>query len=251
MVLRPLHPRGRRGHRRLDPREPGRGRRDGRAGHGDGEEAGARRRRRASARPRPIRIGRIKAPEFRTGSIPLEFSVSAGVATLAPRDLNDGTRGYADWFGARPAFRSPGPPTSCTSRAWSASSCPTGSPPGWRSASAPTSFAAPTGTASTSRTRSLSETVSTRPSAPGRPDQDHGPLLSRRGLLRPRRPRALLRQGRLPLPPRGGRRLGAVEGFGDGERARRRSRVRRRVGHRAEDGLLRRGGPPAWPASAA
>ncbi|MGE5741425.1 MAG: SH3 domain-containing protein [Candidatus Aminicenantes bacterium RBG_16_66_30] len=49
---------------------------------------------------RPIRIGRIKAPEFRTGSIPLEISVSAGVATLAPRDLNDGTRGYADWYGA-------------------------------------------------------------------------------------------------------------------------------------------------------
>ena len=49
---------------------------------------------------RPIRIGRIKAPEFRTGSIPLEFSVSAGIATFAPRDLNDGTRGYADWYGA-------------------------------------------------------------------------------------------------------------------------------------------------------
>jgi hypothetical protein len=48
----------------------------------------------------PIRIGRIKAPDFRTGSIPLEFSFSAGVATLAPRDLNDGTRGYADYVGA-------------------------------------------------------------------------------------------------------------------------------------------------------
>jgi len=49
---------------------------------------------------RPIRIGRIKAPEFRTGSIPLEFSVSAGIATLAPRDLNDGTQGFVDWTGA-------------------------------------------------------------------------------------------------------------------------------------------------------
>jgi hypothetical protein len=49
---------------------------------------------------RPIRIGRIKAPEFRTGSIPLEFSFSAGIATLAPRDLNDGTRGFAGWTGA-------------------------------------------------------------------------------------------------------------------------------------------------------
>ncbi len=60
---------------------------------------------------RPIRIGRIKAPEFRTGSIPLEFSVSAGVATLAPRDLNDGTRGYADWYSASiglPATEEPG-----------------------------------------------------------------------------------------------------------------------------------------------
>ncbi|MGZ5454105.1 MAG: SH3 domain-containing protein [Candidatus Aminicenantales bacterium] len=50
--------------------------------------------------PRPIRIGRIETPEFRTGTIPLEFSVSAGIASLAPRDLNDGTRGYVDWFGA-------------------------------------------------------------------------------------------------------------------------------------------------------
>ncbi len=49
---------------------------------------------------RPIRIGRIKAPEFRTGTIPLEFSVSAGIGTFAPRDLNDGTRGFADWTSA-------------------------------------------------------------------------------------------------------------------------------------------------------
>src|SRR5665647_8643 len=47
--------------------------------------------------PRPIRIGRIEKPEFRTGTIPLEFSVSAGIASLAPRDLNDGTRGSVSY----------------------------------------------------------------------------------------------------------------------------------------------------------
>ena len=57
--------------------------------------------------PRPIRIGRIQTPEFRTGSIPLEFSVSMGLASLAPRDLNDGTRGYVDWFGASTALPVP------------------------------------------------------------------------------------------------------------------------------------------------
>lgn len=30
----------------------------------------------------------------------LELSVSAGLGLVSPRDLNDGTRGYADWFGA-------------------------------------------------------------------------------------------------------------------------------------------------------
>src|SRR5512143_1430615 len=50
--------------------------------------------------PRPPRTGGIKPPEFRTGAIPLEFSVSAGVATLAPRDLNDATRGDVDWYAA-------------------------------------------------------------------------------------------------------------------------------------------------------
>lgn len=57
--------------------------------------------------PRPIRIGRIQTPEFSTGSIPLEFSVSVGLASLAPRDLNDGTRGYVDWFGASTALPVP------------------------------------------------------------------------------------------------------------------------------------------------
>ncbi len=50
--------------------------------------------------PRPAGQGGIKAPEFRTGTIPLEFAVSMGIATLAPRDLNDGTRGFADWYAA-------------------------------------------------------------------------------------------------------------------------------------------------------
>jgi len=58
--------------------------------------------------PRPIRIGRITRPEFSTGSIPLEFSVSAGIGSVAPRDLNDGTRGYADWFGASIGIPAPG-----------------------------------------------------------------------------------------------------------------------------------------------
>jgi len=57
----------------------------------------------AAPRQRPRRrggLGRIERPEFKTGTIPLEIAVSAGFATLAPRDLNDGTRGYADWVGA-------------------------------------------------------------------------------------------------------------------------------------------------------
>jgi hypothetical protein len=49
---------------------------------------------------RPGGIGPIEAPEFRSGSIPLEISFSAGLSTLAPRNLNDGTQGYADWLGA-------------------------------------------------------------------------------------------------------------------------------------------------------
>jgi hypothetical protein len=57
---------------------------------------------------RPPGIGRIEAPEFRTGSIPLEISASAGFATLSPRDLNDGTRGYADWVGDSIGIPAPG-----------------------------------------------------------------------------------------------------------------------------------------------
>lgn len=39
---------------------------------------------------------KIKWPELSTGSFPLEFSVSAGVGSVAPRDLNDGAQGFAD-----------------------------------------------------------------------------------------------------------------------------------------------------------
>ncbi len=50
--------------------------------------------------PRRGGIGPIERPEFRTGAIPLEIAVSVGAATLAPRDLNDGTRGYPEWLAA-------------------------------------------------------------------------------------------------------------------------------------------------------
>ena len=59
---------------------------------------------------RPGWIGPIERPEFRTGAIPLEISFSAGLGTIAPRDLNDGTRGYADWLGASLGMDSPDTP---------------------------------------------------------------------------------------------------------------------------------------------
>ncbi len=59
---------------------------------------------------RQPRTGGIKMPEFRTGTIPLEFAVSMGVATLAPRDLNDGTRGFADWAAASAGLTVPDRP---------------------------------------------------------------------------------------------------------------------------------------------
>jgi len=49
---------------------------------------------------RGVRIGKIKLPDLSTGPFPLEFSFSLGFGSVAPRDLNDGTRGYADWNGA-------------------------------------------------------------------------------------------------------------------------------------------------------
>ena len=57
--------------------------------------------------PGPARTGGVKWPEFRSGSVPLEFSVSAGLATLAPSDLNDGTQGYVRWFAASTGLAAP------------------------------------------------------------------------------------------------------------------------------------------------
>jgi hypothetical protein len=61
-------------------------------------------------KPRPAeprRPGRIRPPEFRSGSVPLEFSVSAGLATLAPSDLNEGSQGYVQWFAAAAGLTGP------------------------------------------------------------------------------------------------------------------------------------------------
>jgi hypothetical protein len=55
----------------------------------------------------PSRTGRIRPPEFRSGAVPLEFSVSAGLATLAPSDLNNGTQGYVRWFAASSGLTGP------------------------------------------------------------------------------------------------------------------------------------------------
>ena len=148
---------------------------------------------------RPVRIGRIEPPEFRTGSIPLEFSVSAGVATLAPRDLNDGTRGFAD-IGAdlrtsrprprrRPALRGPR-----RVRALLPGFALAVARPGRRL------FPRRQRGRDRSHGRALSGDVSTKPSVRGGPGQGRRPLLSRRRLLHPRRPRPLFRQGRLPFP---------------------------------------------------
>jgi opacity protein-like surface antigen len=60
--------------------------------------------------PRSARTGQtsgIKPPEFRTGSIPLEFAVSVGVAALSPSDLNDGTQGYVQWSAAAAGLTAP------------------------------------------------------------------------------------------------------------------------------------------------
>lgn len=57
--------------------------------------------------PRPARTGGVKWPELRSGSVPLEFSVSAGLATLAPSDLNEGTQGYVRWFAASTGLTAP------------------------------------------------------------------------------------------------------------------------------------------------
>ena len=116
MVLRPLHPGGRRRHRRLDPRKPGRGRRDGRPGHAETEKTPA-----AEAPPRERARGRSgsagsRRPNSGPAPSPSSSPSPPASATLAPRDLNDGTRGYADSDRRhRSAFRPRRAPTSCTS----------------------------------------------------------------------------------------------------------------------------------------
>lgn len=57
---------------------------------------------------RPRRGPKLPPLEFRSGTVPLEISFSAGVGTLAPRDLNDGTRGFVDWAAAEAGVASPG-----------------------------------------------------------------------------------------------------------------------------------------------
>jgi hypothetical protein len=50
----------------------------------------------APPRPRPPRPSGTEKLDFSTGSVPLEFSFSAGAAGLSPRDLNNGAQGFAD-----------------------------------------------------------------------------------------------------------------------------------------------------------
>ena len=63
----------------------------------------------ARRRGRPIRLGKIEMPELSTGGIPLEFAFSAGLGYVAPRDLNRGTRGYADANAADHGVAAPPP----------------------------------------------------------------------------------------------------------------------------------------------
>lgn len=54
----------------------------------------------AAGTPPPAASAAATATGPGQGSFPLEISFSVGPSTLAPRDLNDGTRGYVDWYGA-------------------------------------------------------------------------------------------------------------------------------------------------------
>jgi hypothetical protein len=56
--------------------------------------------------PKPTAAGTTAARSSES-VFPLELSVSGGVATLAPRDLNDGARGFPDWFSAMTAIPAP------------------------------------------------------------------------------------------------------------------------------------------------
>jgi hypothetical protein len=62
----------------------------------------------AAAAPVPAAGGGTASARSETSAFPLEISVSAGVATLAPRDLNDAARGFPDWFGAMVGLPAPG-----------------------------------------------------------------------------------------------------------------------------------------------
>jgi len=55
------------------------------------------------ARPRP----RLPSLDFRSGPVPLEISFSLGAATLAPRDLNNGTQGFVDRTAASAGLAAP------------------------------------------------------------------------------------------------------------------------------------------------
>ncbi len=59
---------------------------------------------------RRVRIGKIRMPDLRTGDFPLEFAVSGGLGSVAPRDVNDATRGYADWTAAENGVAAPPSP---------------------------------------------------------------------------------------------------------------------------------------------
>ena len=59
------------------------------------------------AAPVQATSGGTASARSETSAFPLEISVSAGVATLAPRDLNDGARGFPDWFGAMVGLPAP------------------------------------------------------------------------------------------------------------------------------------------------
>lgn len=60
-----------------------------------------------AAAPVPAASGGSASARSGTSAFPLEISVSAGVATLAPRDLNDAARGFPDWFGAMVGLPAP------------------------------------------------------------------------------------------------------------------------------------------------
>jgi hypothetical protein len=61
---------------------------------------------RETARPVRPQPARAEGPR----PLPLEFSISAGLGPLSSDDLNDGTRGFADWFGASIGIPAPADP---------------------------------------------------------------------------------------------------------------------------------------------